>query len=131
MGRESRTLTIVINGGVHTLQETLQHLEHVDGVMIGRAAYQNPEMFARADELVFCGPEAAPHDPLAVLDAMDHYISKRRERFGDKPCYVAKHLVGLFKGKPRAKIWRRELTETMYDTSADFRLSNIYRKVFC
>src|SRR6185312_1943132 len=74
-------LEIVINGGIETLDETRAHLEHVDGVMLGRAAYQNPAILADVDRTIFGDPSDAP-TRAEVLTALIPYIEQHLRRGG-------------------------------------------------
>ena len=102
-------LEIVLNGGVATLAQALEHARHVDGVMIGRAAYQSPWILAGADGLVFDGETPAP-DRHAVVAAMLPYIEAQCAA-GVPLLRVARHMTGLFNGLPGARAWRRYLAE--------------------
>ena len=99
--------TIVLNGGIADLREARAHLAHVDGIMVGRAAYQNPELLLGVDPVIF--GEAAPFDD--AFDALDAFIPaiarglERGERLHD----YTRHLIGLFAGRPGARTYRRVL----------------------
>ena len=99
---------IVINGGVKTLDEAEEHLRHVDGVMIGRAAYQNPWMLAQADAQIF-GSENPVQDPMEAIDTLKPYIAQALAR-GEKLSRITRHMVGLFQGVPGARMYRRILS---------------------
>jgi tRNA-dihydrouridine synthase A len=98
---------ILVNGGIESLDAARAHLAHVDGVMLGRAAYQNPELLLGVDPAIF--GEAAPFDDaFAALDAFIPTIAeglKRGERLHD----YTRHLLGLFAGRPGARAYRRML----------------------
>jgi tRNA-dihydrouridine synthase A len=113
-------LPMVINGGITTLAQARAHLERVDGVMIGREAYQNPWMLAAADAEVF-GDRAPPPTPMAVLDGMLPYIERRLAE-GVPLNAITRHLLGLFHGRPGAKAWRRHLSEHAHRSGAGFRV---------
>jgi tRNA-dihydrouridine synthase A len=102
-------LEIVINGGVHTLEATRSHLEHVDGVMIGREAYHNPHLLAEADSRIFEEDRAAPSRE-AVLEAYIPYVA-RQLAHGERLHRIVRHILGLYHGVPGAKTWRRYLSE--------------------
>lgn len=109
-------LVVELNGGVSTLAEAAQHLRHVDGVMIGRALYEDPFRFAAADELIqSLAPSAAPLAELPatrrqVVLAMLPYIEQQRT--GGTPLgAVSKHLLGLFRAQPGGKAWRRHISQ--------------------
>ena len=113
-------LPMVINGGITTLAQARAHLERVDGVMIGREAYQNPWILAAADAEVF-GDRAPPPTPMAVLDGMLPYIERRLAE-GVPLNAITRHLLGLFHGRPGAKAWRRHLSEHAHRSGAGFRV---------
>jgi tRNA-dihydrouridine synthase A len=102
-------LTIVINGGIATLEEALVHLEAVDGVMLGRAAYKTPAILADVDRLLH-GVETPPLDAAAVLERMLAYAARELER-GTRLSCITRHMTGLINGKPGARAFRRLLTE--------------------
>ncbi len=99
---------IVINGGVGTIEEAKRHLEHVDGVMLGRAAYQDPWRLLAVDRDIF--GEASPHDDMIVaLEAMMPYIAEQLAR-GTRLHAITRHFVGAFHGIPGARAFRRHLS---------------------
>lgn len=102
-------LRIVINGGIHSIDECDTHLQHVDGVMLGRAAYQDPYLLAAVDRRLF-GQESA--DPLRheVIDCFLPYISEQIEA-GRRLRDVTRHILGLYRGEKGGKNWRRHLSE--------------------
>jgi tRNA-dihydrouridine synthase A len=98
---------ILLNGGVADLTEARAHLAHVDGVMVGRAAYQNPELLLGVDPAIFS--EAAPFDDaFDALDAFMPAIARGLER-GERLHDYTRHLIGLFAGRPGARTYRRVL----------------------
>ena len=101
--------TIVINGGIATLEEALVHLEAVDGVMLGRAAYKTPAILADVDRLLH-GEDTPPLDACAVLERMLAYAARELER-GTRISCITRHMTGLINGKPGARAFRRLLTE--------------------
>jgi len=106
---ERPELEIAINGGIVTLDETAVHLRHVDGVMIGRAAYQDPYMLAPLDRMFFdaSAPEKSRHE---IVEAYLPYIE--REVAGGAPLIaMTRHVLGLFNGVKGARAWRRYLSE--------------------
>jgi tRNA-dihydrouridine synthase A len=102
-------LTIVLNGGIETLEQAKTHLEAVDGVMLGRAAYKSPGLLADVDRLFF-GEERPALVADAVLECMLAYARRELER-GGKLASITRHLTGLLNGKPGARRFRRLLTE--------------------
>jgi len=108
--RERPGLEVEINGGIATLEEVRRHLEHVDGVMVGRAAYDDPYFLAPADREIF-GHGAAPvPSRREVVEALVPYIASRLAA-GEPLSRVLRHFLGLVSGRPGARAWRRLLTE--------------------
>jgi tRNA-dihydrouridine synthase A len=101
-------LTIVINGGINTLDEAEAHLAHVDGVMLGRAAYHTPSLLADVDRRFFSARESQSID--AAVDAYCGYVGEQLER-GVPLNAMTKHMLGLFHGRPGARAFRRHLSE--------------------
>ena len=100
---------VVINGGIASLAEARQHLEHVDGVMLGRAAYHEPWRLLAVDPELF--GEAAPFATMKqVLEAMTPYIETELSR-GTRLHSMVRHFVGAFHGVPGARAFRRHLAE--------------------
>jgi tRNA-dihydrouridine synthase A len=105
--RDYPALPIALNGGLATLEEGLPHLADLDGLMYGRAAYQNPDMLAAVDPLVF--GEAAPvADSFEAVEAFIPYIEARLAE-GVRLHDMTRHMLGLFTGLPGARAWRRTL----------------------
>jgi tRNA-dihydrouridine synthase A len=98
---------IVINGGIHTLEETEEHLRHVAGVMLGRAAYQNPGMLLALDPMLF-GAAAPVSTAREAVEKLFPYIEQTMAR-GARLHDVTRHLLGLFRGEPGARAFRRHL----------------------
>ncbi len=115
--RDFPQLTLAINGGIKTLEEAKQHLQHLDGVMVGREAYQNPGMLAQVDRELF-GLDVADRDPVAVVRAMYPYIEQELAK-GTYLGHVTRHMLGLFQGIPGARQWRRYLSENAHKPGAD------------
>ena len=98
---------IAINGGVVSLAEAQAHLAHVDGVMVGRAAYENPEMLLAVDPVLF-GETAPVADSFGAIEAFMPYMAARLE-VGVRLHDMTRHMLGLFPGRPGARLWRRHL----------------------
>jgi tRNA-dihydrouridine synthase A len=109
-------LDITINGGIRTLEAAAEHLSLVDGVMIGRAAYETPYILADADRRIFGGAEQ-PRDRHAMIAAMLPYIEQQRNR-GVPLNAITRHMLGLFQGLPGARAWRRHLSEQVHKPGA-------------
>jgi tRNA-dihydrouridine synthase A len=97
-----------INGGVQSLDEAAGHLRVVDGVMLGRAAYQNPAILAGVDAR-FYGDARPPVDLRSAVEAMLPYIEQAISA-GARPPHITRHMLGLFHGFPGARQWRRILS---------------------
>ena len=100
---------IIINGGIGSLAEAKAHLAYVDGVMLGRAAYQEPWRLLAADPELF--GEVAPHATMkSVFEAMVPYIEDQLAQ-GTRLHSITRHFVGAFHGVPGARAFRRHLAE--------------------
>jgi tRNA-dihydrouridine synthase A len=102
-------LTLVLNGGIAGLGEALRHMDAVDGVMLGRAAYKSPALLGDVDSLLFEESEASPR-PAEVLERMLAYTAAELER-GTRLSSITRHMTGLLNGGPGARQFRRLLTE--------------------
>ena len=105
-------LIIELNGEVKTMDQAREHLEHVDGVMVGRAAYENPYIFSVADSL-FYGDKTPPKSRRQIIEAMIPYIGDCLKR-DIYPAHILRHMLGLFSHQPGNKKWRRYLSENMH-----------------
>ena len=103
--RERPHLTIELNGGVKTLEETQTHLQHVDGVMIGREAYHNPYLLAELGQLWHLD---APNR-FDIMQQMMPYIEQRLTE-GAPLSIITRHILGLFQNLPGARKWRQALS---------------------
>jgi tRNA-dihydrouridine synthase A len=102
-------LTFVINGGLAEMSQIAEQLEHVDGVMVGRAAYQEPWSMASWDRDFFGAPEPQDVTPSreAVEAAMVDYMTRQAHRHDVPWSRVARHMLGLYNGQPGARRWRQ------------------------
>ena len=100
---------VIINGGIADIEEANAHLTHVDGVMLGRAAYQEPWRLLNVDPLLF--GEAAPHATIkGAFEAMTPYIERELSR-GTRLHAITRHFVGAYHAVPGARAFRRHLAE--------------------
>ncbi|MGJ5177509.1 tRNA dihydrouridine(20/20a) synthase DusA [Bradyrhizobium oligotrophicum] len=100
---------IIINGGIASIDAARRHLAHVDGVMLGRAAYQEPWRLLDVDPVLF--GEAAPHRTMKdALAALEPYIARQLGQ-GSRLHAITRHLVGAYHGVPGARAFRRHLAE--------------------
>ncbi|MGL5211664.1 MAG: tRNA-dihydrouridine synthase, partial [Acinetobacter junii] len=111
---ERPELLIEINGGIKTFAETEQHLQHVDGVMIGREAYHNPYLLAELGQLW----QLDAPDRFEIMEQMLPYISKRMAE-GAPLSILTRHILGLFQNLPGARKWRQALSGGNAKTFAD------------
>ncbi len=109
-------LTIILNGGMPTLQSALPHFSALDGVMLGRAAYQTPWILAGVDSMFFghANPVQSRH---AAVMAMQPYIAEQLAR-GVWLSHITRHMLGLFHGEPGGRWWRRILSEESHKPGA-------------
>jgi tRNA-dihydrouridine synthase A len=114
--REFPQLTIVINGGIVAVDFAQEHLQHVDGVMLGRAAYHDPYVLARVEHALFGVPLP---ERAEVLERLAPYVAAQI-RAGEAMHHIARHVLGLFLGEPGARAFRRYLSEHMRAAGADF-----------
>ena len=100
-------LNIIINGGIKTIKESIEHLNYVDGVMLGREAYDNPFILTEVDSEIFSDP-MHPIRRTDILYKLLPYIQSEIDK-GTKISHITKHLMGLFKGFDGAKNIRKYL----------------------
>ncbi|HEN1305524.1 TPA: tRNA-dihydrouridine synthase, partial [Klebsiella pneumoniae] len=113
-------LTMALNGGIKTLEEAKTHLQYMDGVMVGREAYQNPSILAQVDNVLF--DAALPvTDTVAAVEAMYPYIEAELAT-GTYLGHITRHMLGIFQGIPGARQWRRHLSENAHKAGADLRV---------
>jgi len=110
--RERPNLEIIINGGITRIDEMQEHLEHVDGVMVGRAAYHNPFLLAQVDELIYQQPNPGK-SRRDILQAFLPYVQAQLDQ-GVPLKAISRHILGLFQGVTGAKAWRRYISENAY-----------------
>ena len=109
-------LTIVINGGIETIGDAQKHLEHVDGVMLGRAAYQNPYILADVDHMIFGDRPRETTRGDVLADLLPY--AKRHIANGGRLSNITRHVLGLYHGQPRGRAFRRLLSEHGVGASA-------------
>ena len=98
---------VVLNGGLLTIAEARENAAGLDGAMLGRAAYQNPDLLLEVDPVFF--GTAPPHaDAFAALEAFEPYIARHLEQ-GGRLHDITRHMLGLFGGRPGARAYRRHL----------------------
>ncbi len=111
-------LTIVLNGGLLSLDAALRHIGmgRLDGVMIGRAAYDTPYILAEVDRRIFGGNRPLPEREDVVRAYLPYIAARRREGVPLAP--LVKPLIPLFHGQPGGRLWRRHLSENIHKPGA-------------
>lgn len=116
-------LQIILNGGITNLNQAINHLPSVDGIMIGRAAYQDPWILSTADQRIF-GTKHAPSSRKAVITAFLPHIDQAIHAGIPLNC-LTRHLMGIFQGIPGSRAWRSLLSSQFNDPQA--KLALIYQ----
>jgi len=120
-------LEIVINGGIGSVEGARAHLDHVDGAMLGRAAYADPYLLAEVDSALF-GANETPPSRLEVLDRFLPYVEGELAR-GARLNQMTRHILGLFHGQPRARAFRRYLAENAHLDGAGIEVLEAARRI--
>ncbi len=118
---ENPAFTIVINGGIKTMETVKQQLQYVDGAMLGREAYHNPYILAAVDKEIYKDKMASIKSREEIIEQMCEYIDSE-QRNGVALHSITRHILGLFQGQPGAKAWRRYLSENGHCEDADSRV---------
>lgn len=116
--RERPALTVVVNGGIADADEASAHLDHVDGAMLGRAAYHDPWLLHRLDAAWYGGAVSTRAD---VLRAMRPYVERQLAR-GAQLKHISRHWLGLFQGERGGRAFRQVLSEGAHRPGADWSL---------
>ena len=116
-------LEIVINGGIQNIDESIQHLNEVDGVMLGRSAYDNPMITSQVDELIF---NASPQicDRKKILNSYLLYCLEQND-LGHSYSRTLKHVFGINKGMPHARKYRKLILDTMQQNNLQNNLEDL------
>ncbi|MEZ9998019.1 tRNA dihydrouridine(20/20a) synthase DusA [Vibrio lentus] len=109
-------LVIAVNGGITTLEQTKEHLQHLDGVMIGREAYHSPFILAEVDQQIF-GLDTPIKKRSQVVEEMYPYIERELSN-GASLGHISRHMLGLFQSMPGARQWRRYISENAHKKGA-------------
>ena len=104
-------LNITVNGGITKLEQVKSHLQNVDGIMIGRASYQNPYFIATLDKAIFADNEPLP-SRIEILEQYKNYVATQIEQ-GVHLKNMTRHVIGLYQGQPGARSYRRMLSEAI------------------
>ncbi|MGE5260897.1 MAG: tRNA dihydrouridine(20/20a) synthase DusA [Actinomycetota bacterium] len=120
-------LEIILNGGIESLAAAKVELTHVDGAMLGRAAYADPYLLAEVDGGLF-GEAETPPSRFGVLDAFRPYVEDQLAR-GARLNAMTRHILGLFHGQPRARAFRRHLAENAHLDGAGIEVLDEARRI--
>ena len=115
--KENPDLEIIINGGITNTEDIKKHLEICDGVMIGRAIYQNPYFLSEIEKEIFSNNTVPSREDIAkeILKYLEEEV-----KVGTKVNHVMRHTVGLYHGQPGSKDWKRYLSDNMMARDSDF-----------
>ena len=116
-------LEIVINGGIQNLDESVQHLKKVDGVMLGRSAYDNPMITSQVDELIFNSNPKTCERQKILKDYLLYCIEQND--LGHTYSRTLKHVFGINKGMPHARKYRKLILETMQQNNLQNNLEDL------
>ena len=114
--RDFPQLEIVINGGITCLAQAKQHLEHIDGVMIGREAYTNPYLLATVDQEIYGSPDAVKSREQIAQEFVQYVKNELSQQ--TRLQAMTRHILGLFHGMPGARHFRRHISENAYKADA-------------
>ena len=109
-------LELIINGGIKTIDECLEHVNHLDGVMVGREAYQNPWLLNQVDQALYGAPESTLTRQ-QVLESMIPYIEAEIQK-GSYLGHITRHILGIFHSMPGGKKFRRYISENAHKSGA-------------
>ena len=115
--KENPDLQIVINGGITKIEEIKKHLKICNGVMIGRAIYQNPYFLVDIEREIFNVKNSPTRENVA--EALLKYLEKE-VKLGTKVNHIMRHAVGLYHGQVGSKNWKRYLSDNMMARDSDF-----------
>ncbi len=110
-------LEIIINGGISKTEQIKDHLKHCDGVMIGRAIYQNPYFLTEIEKEIFNTNKVPSREEIAKKII---YYLEEEVKLGTKVNHIMRHTVGLYHGQPGSKDWKRYLSDNMMARDSDF-----------
>ena len=115
--KENPDLEVIINGGITNIEDIKKHLEICDGVMIGRAIYQNPYFLSEIEKEIFNNNKIPSREDMAkeILKYLEEEV-----KAGTKVNHIMRHTVGLYHGQPGSKDWKRYLSDNMMARDSDF-----------
>ena len=109
-------LGIILNGGVGTIEDIKKHLHYVDGIMIGRRAYQDPWFLVDIEKEIFGNMKTRSREEIVMT--MITYAQKQNAEFGTPLKSITRHILGLFHAQPGGKKWRQILSTKAYEQDA-------------
>ncbi len=116
--RDRPNLSIILNGGITTLADAARLAGEFDGAMLGRAAYGDPYLLAGVDAAIFAETGRRAPSRAEIAEAMSAYVRAMAGE-GVKPHHAARHMLGLYRGEPGARAWRRALSEEGAEAGGD------------
>ena len=124
--KEITDLEVIINGGITNIEDIKKHLEICDGVMIGRAIYQNPYFLSEIEKEIFNTNKIPSREDIAkeILKYLEEEV-----KVGTKVNHVMRHTVGLYHGQPGSKDWKRYLSDNMMARDSDFQKAKHIMKI--
>ena len=109
-------LEIIINGGIKTLKECQQHLQVVDGVMMGREAYSNPYILSQVDEILYQEDGSVLSREAVLMNYIEYCKDRLSE--GTRLNHLSRHIIGLYHGEPNSRLWRQHISDHAYQEGA-------------
>ena len=123
---KNKNLEIIINGGITNTEQINQHLKNCDGVMIGRAIYQNPYFLAEIENKIFNNTDVPSRSEIA--EKLVEYVQEEVKK-GTRVNQIMRHTVGLYHGQNGANKWKRYLSDNMMARDSDFQKVNHIMKI--
>ena len=109
-------LEIIINGGIKTLKECQQHLQVVDGVMMGREAYSNPYILSQVDEILYQEDGSVLSREAVLMNYIEYCKDRLSE--GTRLNHLSRHIIGLYHGEPNSRLWRQHISDHAHQEGA-------------
>ena len=119
--KTNKNLEIIINGGITNTEQIKEHLKSCDGVMIGRAIYQNPYFLAEIENKIFNNDKVLSRTEVA--EQLVEYVQEEVKK-GTRVNQIMRHAVGLYHGQNGANKWKRYLSDNMMARDSDFQKVN-------
>ena len=130
-------LEIIINGGIKTLKECQQHLQVVDGVMMGREAYSNPYILSQVDEILYQEDGSVLSREAVLMNYIEYCKDRLSE--GTRLNHLSRHIIGLYHGEPNSRLWRQHISdhahkegaglEVLFDAQVKQQQANQYQQI--